>query len=134
MDHQTFQGSYGVVRRVIIRGASFIPEWIEFAGKTMKAKDSLENRKERSVEALACLVDHPGVIKIQYLNMRTYESYSLWWNGGSIRDMRNYNKSMAELQQVYGIQMKSLAILGPILNRGNDWWCIGRIVLIWHGL
>ena len=63
MDHQTFQGSYRVVQRVIIRGASFIPEWIEFAGKTMKAKDSLENHKERSVEALACLVDHPGIIK-----------------------------------------------------------------------
>ena len=74
MDHQTFQGSYGVVQRVIIHGASSIPEWIEFAGKTMKAKDSLENRKERLVEALACPVDHPGVIKIQYLNMRTYES------------------------------------------------------------
>ena len=62
----------------------------------MKAKDSLENRKERSIEALACPVDHPGVIKIQYLNMQTYESYSLWWNGGSIRDMRNYDKSVAE--------------------------------------
>ena len=96
MDHQTFQGSYGVVRRVIIRGASFIPEWIEFAGKTMKAKYSLENCKERLVEALACPMNHPGVIKIQYLNMRTYESYSLWWNGGSIRDMRNYDKSVAE--------------------------------------
>ena len=58
-----------MVRRVIIRGASFIPEWIEFAGKTMKAKDSLENGKERSIEALACPVDHPGVIKIQYLNI-----------------------------------------------------------------
>ena len=96
MDHQTFQGSYGVVRRVIIRGTSFIPNWIEFAGKTMKAKDSLENSKERSIEALACPVDHPGVIKIQYLNMRTYKSYSLWWNGGSLRDMRNYNKSVVE--------------------------------------
>ena len=84
MDHQTFQGSYGVVQRVIIRGASFIPEWIEFVGKTKKAKDSLENRKERSIEALACPVDHLGVIKIQYLNMRTYESYSLWWNRGSV--------------------------------------------------
>ena len=31
MDHQTFQGSYEVVRRVIICGASFIPDWIEFA-------------------------------------------------------------------------------------------------------
>ena len=54
---------------MIIRGASFIPKWIKFAGKTIKAKDSLENRKEHSVEALACPVDHPGVIKIQYLNM-----------------------------------------------------------------
>ena len=96
MDHQTFQGSYRVVQRMIIRGASFIPDWIEFVGKTMKAKDSSENRKECSVEALACPVNHLGVIKIQYLNMRTYESYSLWWNGGSLRDMRNYNKSMAE--------------------------------------
>ena len=85
-----------MVRRVIIRGASFILEWIEFAGKTMKAKDSLENRKERSVEALACPVDHLGVIKIQYLNMQTYESYSLWWNGGSVRDMRNYDKYVAQ--------------------------------------
>ena len=76
-----------MVRRVIIRGASSIPEWIEFAGKTMKAKDSLENRKERLVEALACPVDHPRVIKIQYLNMRTYESYSLWWIGGSLRQV-----------------------------------------------
>ena len=97
MDHQTFQGSYGVVRRVIIRGASFIPDWIKFAGKTMKAKDSLENRKERSVEALACPVDHPGVIKIQYLNMQTNELYSLWWNRGSVQDMRNYDKSVAKM-------------------------------------
>ena len=97
IDHQTFQGSYGVVWRVIIRGASFILDWIAFAGKTMKAKDSLENRKEHSVEAITCPVDHPGVIKIQYLNMRTYESYSLWWNGGSVRDMRNYDKFVAEM-------------------------------------
>ena len=62
----------------------------------MKAKDSLENCKERSVEALACPMDHLGVIKIQYLNMRTYKSYSLWWNGGSVRDMRNYDKSVVE--------------------------------------
>ena len=65
MDHQTFQGSYGVVQRMTIHGASFIPEWIEFAGKTMKAKDSLNNRKEHSIKALACPVDHLGVIKIR---------------------------------------------------------------------
>ena len=46
MDQDTFQGSYGVVRRVTICGASFIPEWFEFAGKTIKAKDSLEKSQE----------------------------------------------------------------------------------------
>ena len=50
---------------------------IEFAGKTMKAKNNLDNRKEHSIEALACPVNHPGVIKIQHVNMRTYESYSM---------------------------------------------------------
>ena len=50
MNHQTFQWSYGVAWRVIIRGASFIPDWIEFASKTMKEKDSPENHKEHSVE------------------------------------------------------------------------------------
>ena len=94
LNRDIFQRSYGVVRRVTICGASFIPEWIEFVGKTMKAKNSLENRKERSIEALACPLDHPRVIKIQYLNMRTYESYSMWWNGGSLKIMREYDHSI----------------------------------------
>ena len=97
LDRDIFQGSCGVVRRVTIRGASFIPEWIEFVGKTMKAKNNLDNRKEHSIEALACPGDHPGVIKIQYLNMRTYESYSMWWNGGSLKNMREYDHSIAEV-------------------------------------
>ena len=74
MDQKTFQGSYRVVWRAIICGASFISEWFEFASKTMKAKDFVENCKDHSIEALACPVDHLGVIKLQYLNMRTYES------------------------------------------------------------
>ena len=64
LDRDIFQGSHGVVRRVTICGASFIPEWIEFVGKTIKAKNSLENRKEHSIEALACPMDHFGIIKI----------------------------------------------------------------------
>lgn len=95
-DGRNFQGSYGVVRRVAIWDVAFIPEYLEFAGKTMKPRNSLENRKERSLEALACPVDHPGVIKVQYLNMNTHESYSLSWNGGSVRDMRVYHKSVPE--------------------------------------
>ena len=57
-----------------IRGAASIPKWIEFAGKTMKVDKNLDNRKGRSIEALACLVDHLRVIKLLYLNTRTYKS------------------------------------------------------------
>ena len=62
----------------------------------MKAKNSLENCKECAVEALACFVDHLRIIKIQYLNMRTYESYIMWWNGDLVRNIRNYDKFVAE--------------------------------------
>ena len=60
-----------------IRGAASIPEWIEFAGKTMKVEKNLDNWKERSVKALACPVNHPRVIKLLYLNTRTYKLYSM---------------------------------------------------------
>ena len=86
-DENVFEGTFGKVRNVTIRGAASIPKWIEFAGKTMKVERNKENRLQRSAEALACLVDHPGVIKLLYLNTRTYESYSMWWNGGSLMNM-----------------------------------------------
>ena len=83
-------------QEVTIHEAAFIPEWIEFAGKTMKVKKNKENRLQRSAEALACPIDHPGVIKLLYLNTRTYESYSMWWNGGSLMNMMAYDKTIVE--------------------------------------
>ena len=80
-DENVFEGTFGKVWKVTIHRATFIPEWIEFAGKTMKVAKNLDNQKERSVEALACPIDHLGVINLLYLNTRTYESYSMWWNG-----------------------------------------------------
>jgi hypothetical protein len=65
----------------------------------MKATNSLENRKERSVEALVCPVDHLGVIKLQYLNMKTYESYSMWWNEGSLKNMRDYDYQVPDVHK-----------------------------------
>ena len=57
-DENVFEGTFGKVRKVTIRGAASIPEWIEFAGKTMKVKKNKENRLQRSAKALACPVDH----------------------------------------------------------------------------
>ena len=81
-----------------IRGAASIPEWIEFARKTMKVEKNKENRLQRSAKALACPVDHLGVIKLLYLNTRTYESYSMWWNGG-LMNMIAYDKTIVETHE-----------------------------------
>ena len=98
-DENVFEGTFGKVRKVTIRGAAFIPEWIEFSGKTMKVEKNEENRLQRSAEALACPIDYPGVIKLLYLNTRTYESYSMWWNGGSLMNMMAYDKTIVETHE-----------------------------------
>ena len=98
-DENVFEGTFGKVRKVTTRGAASIPEWIEFARKTMKVKKNKENRLQRSAEALACPVDHPGVTKLLYLNTRTYESYSMWWKGGSLMNMMAYDKTIVETHE-----------------------------------
>jgi hypothetical protein len=91
-DNNHFEGGYGIVRLVEIKEVETIPPYIEFVGKTMKMNDNLEHHKSRSTEALACPIDHPGVIKVMYLDRRTYKSFTLWWNGGSLYGMHQYDK------------------------------------------
>ena len=98
-DENVFEGTFGKVWKVTIREAASIPEWIEFAGKTMKVEKNKENRLQRSAEALACPIDHPRVIKLLYLNTRTYESYSMWWNGGSLMNMMAYDRTIVETHE-----------------------------------
>ena len=98
-DSNVIEGMFGKVRKVTIKGAMSIPEWIEFAGKTMKVDKNLNNRKERPTPALACPVDHLGMIKLLYLNTRRYESYSMWWNGGSLMNMLAYDKTIMDTHE-----------------------------------
>jgi len=75
------------------------------SGGKSKLLEKLEKWKRGLVLAqgkgrtFVCPIDHPGVIKSQYLNMNTYESYSLWWNGGSLKNMRAYDQSIADLHE-----------------------------------
>ena len=98
-DENVFEGTFGKVRKVTIRGAASISEWIEFVGKMMKVEKNKENRLQRSAEALACPIDHPGVIKLLYLNTRMYESYSMWWKGGSLMNMMAYDRTIMETHE-----------------------------------
>jgi hypothetical protein len=118
-DNNRFEGRYGVVRMVEIHEVEAIPPYIEFAGKTMKLKNNLDHRKSRSTEALQCPVDHPGVIKVMYLDRRTYESFTLWWNGGSLFAMRHYDRKYKQDQH------KSELLRSP----GPDYEARKRLVL-----
>ena len=98
-DENVFEGTFGKVWKVTIRGAASTPEWIEFARKTMKVEKNKENQLQRSAEALACPIDHLGVIKLLYLNTRMYESYSMWWNGESLMNMIAYDRTIVETHE-----------------------------------
>jgi hypothetical protein len=85
------KGGYGVVRKVQIKRFNCIPNMIELARKTSNTDDKWEVRKERLGEALACMCEHPSVIKFLAIHVDTMEVYTLWWNGGTIRKMLDYN-------------------------------------------
>jgi hypothetical protein len=74
-----------------------IPSDIDFAGKLPKANEDFDQKQERSMEALACLVSHAGVIKFWALHPNTIEAYTLWWNGGFFHSFwTKYNSKVSE--------------------------------------
>ena len=119
-DENVFEGTFGKVQKVTIHETASIPEWIEFAGKTMKVEKNKENRLQWSAEALACPVDHLGVIKLLYLNTKTYESYSMWWNGGSLMNMMAHDRTIERPTRT-----KSSNVQVMILKLGRVWSHIG---------
>ncbi len=43
------------------------------------------------MEALASLCEHPSVIKFLTIHIETMEAYTLWWNGGTLWELLDYN-------------------------------------------
>jgi hypothetical protein len=72
-----------------------IPTIIDFAGKKSKATSEGAKRKERAVEALACPIEHVGLIKFWAMNSKTMEAYTLWWNGRSFRSFMRINSKVS---------------------------------------
>ena len=138
LDRRNYEGGFGIVRRVSIEGVSCIPPNMDFAGKTMKEDSRAKNREKRSIEALACPVDHPGVIKIQYLDRRTYESYTLWWNGGSLAsvwriDSKYEEEHEDEILRTAGIDLDArLELCVYRKNRAYLAWALMCIMDVIH--
>jgi hypothetical protein len=80
-----------MVCKVWIERFDCIPNTIELVGKTPKTNDKWEACKQCSIEALACPCGHPSVIKVLAIHSKTMEAYTLWWNGGTLQKMLDYN-------------------------------------------
>jgi hypothetical protein len=92
---------YGVVHKVWIEKFDCIPNTIELAGKTPKMVDKWEMRKQHLVELFACMCEHPCVIKFLAIHAKTMEAYTLWWNGGILQEMLEYNTKYSPIMEPY---------------------------------
>jgi serine/threonine protein kinase len=85
------EGGYGEIRKVRIPRVASIPTIVDFARKMSKAMKEVDKRLERAKEAMACPIEHPGLIKFWAISSVTIEAYTLWWNGGSVRSFWRTN-------------------------------------------
>jgi hypothetical protein len=80
-----------VVCKVRIEIFNGIPSTIELVGKTPKMDDKWEAHKQWLMEGLASPWKHPNVIKFLAIHIKTMEAYKLWWNGGTLQELLDYN-------------------------------------------
>ena len=90
-------GGYGEVRRVRIARMAGIPTDCDFATKKSKAATPLLQRQAQCMEPSVNLIQHPGMIKFWTIHHKTMESYTLWWNGGSLASfLQKLNSKVSE--------------------------------------
>ena len=91
------EGGYAKIQQVQISRMENIPSDIDFARKLPKANEDFDQKKERSMEALACPISHASIIKFWALHPNTMEEYTLWWNGGSVHSF--WTKSNSKVSE-----------------------------------
>jgi serine/threonine protein kinase len=96
------EGGYEEIRNVHFSKVANIPTIVDFVGKMSKVASEEAKRKERAVEAMACLIQYLGLIKFWIVNFQTMQAYTLWWNGGSMRSFwKNNSKISFALENQY---------------------------------
>ncbi len=106
-----------------------IPNTIELAGKTSKTNDKWQAHKQCLVKALACPCEHPSVVKVLVIHSETMEVYTLWWNGGTLWEMLDYNMKYSPATDNWMLSWKE----GLMWNGKDGLSSLGEIVWRWHG-
>jgi hypothetical protein len=98
---------YGEIGKVCISRMANIHSIVDFARLKSKTASKKANQNKRSVKALACPIEHPGVIKFWAINSQRMEAYTLWWNGRSVKSFWNINSKVSKAIEYQYILKKS---------------------------
>ena len=112
------KGGYGEVRRVRIAKMVGIPIDCDFTAKKSKVTTPLLQRQAQSMEACVNPIQHPGMIKFWAVHYKTMESYTLWWNGGSLASfLQKLNSKVSEAIPLENIKFSGGELLPDELDK-----------------
>ena len=95
-----------------------IPTNCDFVPKKSKAATPLLQRQAQSMEACVNPIQHPGMIKFWANHHKTMESYTLWWNGGSLASfLQKLNSKVSEAIPLENIKFSSGELLLDELDK-----------------
>ena len=118
MPRNRAEGGYGEVRHVRIAKMAGIPTDCDFATKKSKAATPLLQRQAQSMEACVNPIQHPGMIKFWVVHHKTMESYTLWWNGGSLASfLHKLNSKVSEATTLENIKYSRGELLPDELDK-----------------
>ena len=112
------EGGYGEVRRVRIAKMAGIPTDCDFATKKSKTATPLLQRQAQCMEACVNPIQHPGMINFWTVQHKTMESYTLWWNGGSLASfLQKLNSKVSKAITLENIKFSGGELLSDELDK-----------------
>jgi hypothetical protein len=107
------EGGYGTIQKCFIENDPAIPKHWAFAAKTQKGDLVTAWTIRFNAEAMALRSAHEGYIKWIAVHPTKLEGYTLWWNGGTIREMIT-EEALYNRENVY------ITLQAAILIDSND--------------
>ena len=95
-----------------------IPTESDFAAKKSMAATPLFQRQAQCIQACVNPIQHPCMINFWTVHHKTMESYTLWWNGGSLASfLQKLNSKVLEAIPLENIKFSGRELLLDELDK-----------------